>query len=45
MCAIFRTLNMVRPLLKEREFQLVIGAIDELKKNEGPELQAILEQK
>jgi len=41
----FRTLDMVKPLLKEKDYQLVVDAIKELKENEGPKLQAILEKR
>ncbi|CAK8691317.1 unnamed protein product [Clavelina lepadiformis] len=40
-----RTLSMVKPLVNEKEYATIQEAIDELKQNEGPKLQKILEKR
>ncbi|XP_076807011.1 carnitine O-palmitoyltransferase 1, liver isoform-like isoform X2 [Clavelina lepadiformis] len=40
-----RTLSMVKPLVHEKEYAAIQEAIDELKQNEGPKLQKILEER
>ncbi|CAK8691318.1 unnamed protein product [Clavelina lepadiformis] len=40
-----RTLSMVKPLVHEKEYAAIEESIDELKQNEGPKLQKILEER